>query len=100
MQKTILVTGSTDGIGLETARTLVSLGHHVLLHGRSPGKLKKTEKELAGLSRDGRIESYVADLSRKAYVEALAKAQALVRAQPKWKHPAYWAAWVLWGLAD
>jgi len=41
MQKTILVTGSTDGIGLETAKMLVSLGHNVLLHGRSPVKLEK-----------------------------------------------------------
>jgi CHAT domain-containing protein len=30
--------------------------------------------------------------------EALRQAQAFVRAQPKWKHPYYWAAWVLWGL--
>ena len=32
--------------------------------------------------------------------EALAKAQAHVRAQPGWEHPYYWAAWVLWGLPD
>ena len=31
MQKTILITGSTDGIGLETAKMLASQGHHVLL---------------------------------------------------------------------
>ncbi len=30
--------------------------------------------------------------------EALRKAQELVRSQEKWKHPYYWAAWVLWGL--
>ena len=35
MQKTILITGSTDGIGLETARMLFSLGHTVLVHGRN-----------------------------------------------------------------
>ena len=29
---------------------------------------------------------------------ALRDAQEFVRAQEKWKHPAYWAAWVLWGL--
>lgn len=29
---------------------------------------------------------------------ALQKAQAFVRSQPKWAHPYYWAAWVLWGL--
>ncbi|MCC7137530.1 MAG: CHAT domain-containing protein [Planctomycetes bacterium] len=30
--------------------------------------------------------------------EALRAAQAHVRSQEKWKHPYYWAAWVLWGL--
>ena len=29
---------------------------------------------------------------------ALRSAQAHVRAQKKWEHPAYWAAWQLWGL--
>ena len=28
------------------------------------------------------------------------KAQEFIRAQEKWEHPYYWAAWVLWGLAD
>jgi CHAT domain-containing protein len=32
--------------------------------------------------------------------QALRRAQTHVRAQEKWKHPAYWAAWVLWGLAE
>ncbi len=31
---------------------------------------------------------------------ALRKAQAFIRAQEKWSHPYYWAAWVLWGLPD
>ncbi|MEL7522806.1 MAG: SDR family NAD(P)-dependent oxidoreductase, partial [Cyanobacteria bacterium J06553_1] len=39
MSKTILITGSTDGIGLETAKILRSAGHHVMLHGRNPTKL-------------------------------------------------------------
>ena len=76
MQKTIFVTGSTDGIGLETARMLVSLGHNVLLHGRSPAKLENVARMLSALPDGGRIESYVSDLSRTADVEALAKAVA------------------------
>lgn len=74
MQKIILLTGATDGIGLETGRMLVSQGHHVLLHGRNPSKLEAVEKELATLPGDGCVESYVADLSRMADVEALANA--------------------------
>ncbi|MBL9086936.1 MAG: CHAT domain-containing protein, partial [Planctomycetia bacterium] len=31
---------------------------------------------------------------------ALRKAQEAVAADPRWKHPYYWAAWVLWGLPD
>lgn len=31
---------------------------------------------------------------------ALEKAQEFVRSHEKWKHPYYWAAWVLWGLPD
>ena len=76
MHKTIVVTGSTDGIGLETARMLVSQGHNVLLHGRSPAKLENVEKMLSALPDGGRVESYVSDLSRMADVEALAKAVA------------------------
>ena len=74
MKKTILITGSTDGIGLETAKILVSQGHRVLLHGRNPEKLDEVERTLSGLPGGGRVESYVADLSRMTDVEAFAKA--------------------------
>lgn len=74
MQKTILITGSTDGIGLETAKMLVSKGHRVLLHGRNPSKLKNVENSLAALADDVSVESYVADLSQLANVETLAQA--------------------------
>ena len=73
MQKTILITGSTDGIGLETARMLVSQGHHILLHGRNPAKLEEVERTLSSLPDGGRVESYVSDLSRMSDVEALGK---------------------------
>ena len=76
MQKKMFITGSTDGIGLETARYLVSKGHHVLLHGRNPSKLEAVEQDLAALPGDGRVEPYVADLSRLADVEAMASAVA------------------------
>lgn len=74
MRKTILITGSTDGIGLEAARILVAQGHYVLLHGRNPAKLEDVKKNLSGLPGGGRVESYLADLSRLSDVEALAKA--------------------------
>ena len=76
MKKSVLITGSTDGIGLETARMLVSMGHDVLLHGRNPGKLEAVQKALAGLSGGGLTEVYTADLSRLKDTEALAAAVA------------------------
>ena len=74
MQKTVLITGSTDGIGLETAKSLASMGHNILLHGRNPAKLEKAVSLVSELATNGYIESYLADLSCMADVEALAKA--------------------------
>ena len=76
MSKTILITGSTDGIGLETARMLATLGHQVLLHGRNAGKLENARHSLSSLSGGGRVEGYVADLSHPREVAALAQAVA------------------------
>ncbi len=76
MQKTILITGSTDGIGLETAKMLITQGHHVLLHGRNPAKLAEAEKTLSALAQGELIESYIADLSSMADVDVLTKAVA------------------------
>lgn len=74
MQKTILITGSTDGIGLETAKTLVSQGHRVLIHGRNPKKLDDTKNSLKRLSNNAHVESYLADLSQMDEVKKLARA--------------------------
>ncbi len=73
MQKTILVTGSTDGIGFETAKMLVAKGHHVLVHGRSSSKLEMADKTLAALSGGGRTKTYIADLTKFKDVASLAE---------------------------
>ena len=69
MPKTILITGATDGIGLETARKLAAEGHSLLLHGRSAQKLEKVAGEL---SPQTTVQTYVADLSDLDAVAALA----------------------------
>ncbi|TAA42623.1 SDR family NAD(P)-dependent oxidoreductase [Corallincola spongiicola] len=77
MQKTILITGSTDGIGLATANMLLAQGHRILLHGRNADKLNKVKTELAAQAvNNGSVAGYVADLSDMAGVEALATAVA------------------------
>ena len=76
MKKTILLTGATDGIGLETAAALVTEGHRVLVHGRNPAKLDAAMSRLGALPGDGEAESYLADLSRLDEVEKLASAVA------------------------
>ena len=74
MSKTILITGSTDGIGLATARLFVEGSHQVILHGRNPAKLKEAEQTLASLPGANGVSGIVADLSRLEDVASLAQA--------------------------
>lgn len=70
-QPLILVTGATDGIGLETARELTRRGARVLVHGRDPERLQRA---VAGLRALGGSppEPVQADLSSLAAVRGLA----------------------------
>ncbi|MDD1779949.1 SDR family NAD(P)-dependent oxidoreductase [Enterovibrio sp. ZSDZ35] len=74
MAKTILITGATDGIGLETAKVLAAEGHILLIHGRNQAKLGKVETELKAIRSVSTVEAYVADLSSLPDVKALARA--------------------------
>ena len=71
MRKTILITGSTDGIGLLTAEKLLAAGHSVILHGRSQAKLEQAQERLATHSTVS-LSGYLADLSDMEQVRALA----------------------------
>lgn len=61
--KKILITGATDGIGLETAKLLASKGHDILIHGRNEAKLLSIETLLKKSFPQTNIECYRADLS-------------------------------------
>jgi NAD(P)-dependent dehydrogenase (short-subunit alcohol dehydrogenase family) len=69
-RQTILITGSTDGLGLETARALLGRGATVVVHGRAPQRI---ERALATLGHGGRAHGMVADLASLADVHRLAR---------------------------
>ncbi len=73
MAKTVLITGATDGIGLETAKRLAAAGHTLLIHGRSADKLAATCALLSQIDGASALHTYRADLSRVAEVAALAE---------------------------
>ncbi|HZP88505.1 MAG TPA: SDR family NAD(P)-dependent oxidoreductase [Burkholderiales bacterium] len=69
--KQVLVTGATDGIGRETARQLLVLGHRVLVHGRNDSKAHGTAEALAKETGSDAAAVW-GDLSRMREVVALA----------------------------
>ncbi|MGI9612700.1 MAG: SDR family NAD(P)-dependent oxidoreductase [Acidimicrobiales bacterium] len=71
---TILITGSTDGIGLETAHHLAGLGHRLVLHGRDPAKLEHTRLAIEAEQSDAVAAEALADLSNLTDVDRLATA--------------------------
>jgi len=87
--KTILVTGSTDGIGMATARALYIRGHHVIVHGRDEERAKESaqliqstppslenfrvDDQLIDSSQFGQLTSVWGDLSVMDQVVELAK---------------------------
>lgn len=70
--KTVLITGSTDGIGLAAAREIAKRGHRVLVHGRNPEKTKKACAEVAKAATGPEPSLYVADLASLEAVRSLA----------------------------
>jgi NAD(P)-dependent dehydrogenase (short-subunit alcohol dehydrogenase family) len=61
--KTILITGSTDGVGKLTATKLAKSGHQILLHGRNAEKLKNTISEIKKETSNNKVSGFIADFS-------------------------------------
>lgn len=73
MEKTCLITGSTSGIGKETARSLAKRGYRIILHGRDPEKGEKAAKELRSETGSESIDLLLYDLSDFGEVRKLAE---------------------------
>jgi len=66
VRKTIVLTGSSDGIGAAAARRLAAAGHRLILVGRSPEKTRRVADEVGA-------QHLVADFARLGDVETLAR---------------------------
>ena len=73
MTKTILITGATDGIGLETAKMMAPLGHTLLLHGRSADNLADAAGKVSAIDGGGTVKTYQADLTDLSQVKDMAE---------------------------
>jgi NAD(P)-dependent dehydrogenase (short-subunit alcohol dehydrogenase family) len=68
----VLITGSTDGIGKETARQLAALGATVLMHGRDAQRCAAARDDIRQTTGNPHVDSFVADLSSQWQVRQLA----------------------------
>ncbi len=68
----VLVTGSTDGIGKQTALELARLGAHVLVHGRSQERAAAARDEIRRQVDNAQVAEIVGDLASLGEVRQLA----------------------------
>ena len=71
---TVLITGATDGLGLETAQHLASLEIDLILHGRNPEKLAHAVAAVEASRPGSVIATELADLGDLHQVDRLASA--------------------------
>lgn len=71
--KTVLVTGSTDGIGKQTALELAQQGAQVIVHGRSVERARAACDDIRRATKNDRVGYVAADLASLADVRALAQ---------------------------
>jgi NAD(P)-dependent dehydrogenase (short-subunit alcohol dehydrogenase family) len=70
--KNVLITGSTDGIGRQTALELARMGAKVIIHGRDPQRIKTTKEEIVYKSGNEQVDTLLADFSALSQVKWMA----------------------------
>jgi NAD(P)-dependent dehydrogenase (short-subunit alcohol dehydrogenase family) len=73
LDKTVVVTGATSGIGLATASALAGLGAHVIGVGRSVQRCREAEGKLRGINPAMKVTYCIADLSLQSEVRRAAR---------------------------
>ncbi|UXU83937.1 SDR family NAD(P)-dependent oxidoreductase [Mammaliicoccus sciuri] len=71
MSKTILITGSTDGLGKIMATELAQDGNRIILHGRNEEKAKKVKSEIEKRTGNKDIDIAIADLFSLKSIKAM-----------------------------
>ncbi len=71
-EKIILITGSTDGIGKQTALKLAESGASVTLHGRDHKRCLETREEIMKRTGNNNIDFITSDISTRDGVKRLA----------------------------
>jgi NAD(P)-dependent dehydrogenase (short-subunit alcohol dehydrogenase family) len=72
MDKTILITGSTDGIGQQCAMQLAQMGARVILHGRNPSRGKALLEHIRKKSKNDSVDLFLADFASLRQVRCMA----------------------------
>lgn len=70
--RTVIVTGSSSGIGLSVAKALVHRGDNVVLNGRDGGKLSRILEELAAPERTAAVTGDIGEAGTGAALVAAA----------------------------
>ncbi|WP_328314880.1 SDR family NAD(P)-dependent oxidoreductase [Streptomyces sp. NBC_00442] len=71
-QRTILITGATQGLGRGIALDLAARGDTVLLHGRDRTRLDAVAAEVRATAPDATVRTYLADLADLDHVRTMA----------------------------
>jgi len=73
LNKTVLITGATGGIGKETAKALALKGAEVIIVGRNKEKTINTVEEIKKYSDNQKIDYLIADLSSQEEIRKISE---------------------------